>query len=165
MFMNRYVTPRDMSLETHLSDADIDRVLKENETGVLALARENHPYATPVSYGYDSEKRRLYLRFVAPAKSDKGRLLDSATEATLVVYASDGTWVSSVIARGQLEIIGPEELTEEEIINFGKAQKPRFDMWQEQLSELDIQLIRIEPTKLTGRRLPVEMGQIGSTSE
>ncbi len=109
--------------------------------------------------------RRLYLRFVAPAKSDKGRLLDSATEATLVVYESDGTWVSSVIARGQLEIIRPEELTEEEIINFGKAQKPRFDMWQEQLSELDIQLIRIEPTKLTGRRLPVEMGQIGSTSE
>ncbi len=41
MFMNRYVTPRDMGMETHLSDADIDRVLKENDTGVLALAREN----------------------------------------------------------------------------------------------------------------------------
>ena len=64
--------------QTQLSREETDTLLGAHETGVLSLARENEPYAIPISYGYDSEKRRFYLRLVSTPQSDKQQFLASS---------------------------------------------------------------------------------------
>ncbi|MFW6000467.1 MAG: pyridoxamine 5'-phosphate oxidase family protein, partial [Halorubrum sp.] len=37
--------------EVEMSEAEVDAHLSRHETGVLALARDDAPYAIPISYG------------------------------------------------------------------------------------------------------------------
>lgn len=151
-----YVMLSAMGWDKHLSDADIDGILRRNDTGVIALATGSRPYATPVSFGYREDDRTFYIRFVAVSESDKQELLETTESASLVVYEQEEDTVTSVIATGQVERVHPEDLTEDDLVHFGQAKRPLYDMWDESLSELDIQLVKITPDALTGRRLPLE---------
>ena len=97
--------------QTEMSAAETDAFLGRNETGVLALARSDDPYAVPISYGYDGEERQFYLRLVSTPESEKRSFLDSAPEARLVVYEEDGDVYRSVVVTGRLVEIDPAELT------------------------------------------------------
>lgn len=46
---------------TELSPAETDEFIGQHETGVLSLAREDDPYAIPISYGYDAGERKAAL--------------------------------------------------------------------------------------------------------
>lgn len=139
--------------ETELSPMETDAFLEDHETGVLSLARDDEPYAVPVSYGYDPEDRRIYLRLVTTPDSEKQRFLVDASRASLVVYETDGDGYRSVVAAGRLSEVDREELTVEHVERFGDAKRPLFEMWATGRASLDITLYHLDPDDLGGRRV------------
>lgn len=139
--------------QTALSEEETNRFLGSHETGVLALAHADDPYAVPVSYGYDSDERLFYLRLVSTEDSRKQQFLTPESQARLVVYEeTDGTY-RSVVAAGRLEEITREELSVDHVNQYGDAKRPLFEMWGEPRSDLDVQLFRLRPDDLSGRQV------------
>jgi hypothetical protein len=141
--------------ETELSSAETDALLGRHETGVLSLARDDEPYAIPVSYGYDPESRRIYLRLVTTPDSEKRRFLVDAARANLVVYETAGDGYRSVVATGRLSEIDREDLTVEHVEQFGDAKRPLFEVWEEGRPDLDVTLYRLDPDDFGGRQIGV----------
>lgn len=147
-----------MALEqqTELSPAEVDAFLGRHETGVLTLARDDEPYAIPISYGYDAERRRFYLRLVSTPESEKRRFLASSPESRLVVYEEDGDVYRSVVAAGTLTEVPPDDLTVEHVEQYGEAKRPLFEIWGESRADLDVKLYQLDPDAVTGRRIEVD---------
>lgn len=144
--------------QTEMSPAEMDALLARHETGVLALARADDPYAVPISYGYDADDRRFYLRLVSTPESEKRRFLSSSPATRIVVYEEDGDTYQSVIATGELVEIDPAELTVERIEQFGEAKRPLFEIWGVGKPDLDIKLYELDPDEVSGRRIEVDRG-------
>ena len=142
--------------ETEMTDAEIDDFLSRHETGVLSLARRGEPYAIPISYGYDDDKREFYMRMVSMPESEKRQFLESSPQARLVVYDEAESSYRSIIATGDLESIEPAALTPDEIAQYGEAKRPLFELWAEGKDALNIELYRLEPTTLNGRFTKVD---------
>jgi len=138
--------------ETELSVQETDSFLGRRETGVLSLADGDEPYAIPVSYGYDSGERRVYLRMVSTPESEKRTFLTSNPRARLVVQEEDDPLYWSVVADGTLTEIHRDELTVEHIEQYGEAKRPLFEIWGESLEDLEVQLYRLDPNELNGRK-------------
>ncbi|RQG98565.1 pyridoxamine 5'-phosphate oxidase family protein [Natrarchaeobius oligotrophus] len=145
--------------EVEMTDAEIDDFLARHETGVLSLARADVPYAIPISYGYDDGEREMYLRLVSTAESEKRDFLDSRPDARLVVYDEADSVYRSVIATGALENIPPSKLSPDEIAQYGRAKRPLFEIWAQGKDELDIELYRLTPESIDGRRTEVDRSE------
>lgn len=139
--------------ETELSSAETDALLARHETGVLSLARDDEPYAVPVSYGYDPDAGRVYLRLVTTPDSEKRRFLADAARASLVVHERDGDCYRSVVAAGRLSEVERDDLTVEHVERYGDAKRPLFEVWDESRPDLDITLYRFDPDDLGGRQI------------
>lgn len=142
-----------------MSPDAIDTFLARAETGVVSLARDGEPYAVPVSYGYDTDSRRFYLRLVSGPDSTRARFLDGSPRARLVVYEGDGPAYRSVVATGELETLDPEALSPAEIAQYGDAKQPLFGLWDHGRADLDIDLYELRPEELTGRQTTVDRGE------
>lgn len=142
--------------QTEMTPGEIDEVLARNETCVLTLARSDEPYATPISYGYDADGRRFYLRLVSTPDSEKRRFLSSSPSARLVVYEQEGRTYRSVVSDGTLERVDPQEMTVERIVQYGRAKRPLFEIWGETKADLDIQLYELDPDSLSGRKIELD---------
>lgn len=142
--------------ETSLSDEEIDAFLGRHETGVISLAQEGKSYAIPISYGYDTTHRRFYLRLISNPESEKREFLTSTPHTRIVVYEEDDPVYTSVVATGTLSEISRDELTVEHIEQYGKAKRPLFEIWGESLPALNVQLYRLDPDDLSGRRAEIE---------
>jgi nitroimidazol reductase NimA-like FMN-containing flavoprotein (pyridoxamine 5'-phosphate oxidase superfamily) len=138
-----------------MSPEETDAFLGSHETGVMSLARTDEPYAIPISYGYDASNGQFYTRLVSTPESEKRRFLDSNPDARLVVYEADGDTYRSVIATGTLVRIDPQELTVEDVQQYGDAKRPLFEIWPKQKGELDIELYRLDPETLSGRLIEI----------
>jgi len=145
-----------LDIETEMSPDEVDTLLARHETGVLSLARGDEPYAIPISYGYDTDERCLYLRLVSTPESEKRRFLASTPRTRLVVYEEDGDVYRSVVATGDLREVPRSELTVDHVAQYGDAKRPLFEVWGEVERDLDIGLYVLNPAELTGRRLEVE---------
>jgi nitroimidazol reductase NimA-like FMN-containing flavoprotein (pyridoxamine 5'-phosphate oxidase superfamily) len=158
--------------QTELSPDETDALVARHETGVLALARDDDPYAIPVSYGYHPDERCAYLRLVTTPDSEKTRFLGSEPRARLVVQEqsqSDGgpeltddsvrtddaerPTYRSAILDGTLEPVDWEALTVEDVEGFGDAKPPMFDAWVESTSDLNVSLYRLDADDVGGREL------------
>ncbi|MFC5277461.1 pyridoxamine 5'-phosphate oxidase family protein [Halorubrum rubrum] len=142
--------------EAEMSASAIDAFLARHETGVLSLARDDAPYAIPISYGYDEDSRETFLRLVSTVDSEKREFLGSDPDARIVVYEEDGGRYTSVVAVGTLERVDPATLTPETIAQYGETRRPLFEIWADGKPDLDIQLYRLAPDRLTGRTITVE---------
>jgi len=142
--------------ETEMTDAEIDDFLSRHETGVLSLARTDDPYAIPISYGYDDDAREFYMRMVSTPDSEKRQFLESTPAGRLVVYDEAGSTYRSVIATGELQSIEPAELTPDQIAQYGDTKRPLFEIWAEGKDALNIELYRLVPATLNGRRTEVD---------
>lgn len=142
--------------EVEMSDAEVDALLARHETGVLSLAREDTPYAIPISYGFDEASREAFLRLVSTPNSEKRRFLASDPQARIVVYEEAGEEYRSVVGVGTLHRVDLETLTPETIAQYGETRRPLFEIWAEGKSDLDIELYRFTPDRLTGRQIVVE---------
>ncbi len=145
--------------ETELEESEVDEFLGRKETGVISMAREDEPYSIPVSYGYDPGDGSFYLRLVSTPESEKRRFLSSSPETRLVVYdESDGVY-RSVVARGRLEEIPRDELDVETVEQYGDSERPLFEIWGRDKTDLDVALYRITPDEISGREVEVERAQ------
>ena len=142
--------------QTEMTTAEIDEVLARHETGVLSLARQDEPYAIPISYGYDPERRRFYMRLVSTPESQKREFLSSSPDVRLVVYEEDDQTYRSVIATGSLDRVTTDEMTTERIVQYGQAKRPLFEIWGETKRDLDIQLYELDAQELSGRRIELD---------
>ncbi|MFC4543902.1 pyridoxamine 5'-phosphate oxidase family protein [Halosolutus amylolyticus] len=142
--------------EADMTDAEIDEFLGHRETGVLSLARDNDPYAIPISYGYDEENRVFYMRLVSTPDSEKREFLASTPQSRLVIYDEAESTYRSVIATGTLARIEPNDLTPDQIAQYGDAKRPLFEIWAEGKDTLNIELYRLDPETLEGRRTEVD---------
>jgi nitroimidazol reductase NimA-like FMN-containing flavoprotein (pyridoxamine 5'-phosphate oxidase superfamily) len=142
--------------QTAMTDAETDALLARHETGVLTLARDDEPYAVPVSYGYDASDRCLCMRLVSTPDGEKDRFLRDSSRARFVVYEESGTTYRSVIATGRLELVPRSALTPDHVERFGAAKRPLFEMWGEDTDELDVGLCELDPDELSGRRVEVD---------
>ena len=142
--------------EAEMTDAEADEFLSRHETGVLALAQTDEPYAIPISYGYDATARTIYMRLVSTPESEKRQFLASSPQARLVVYEQDEATYRSVVVVGALEVIPPEELTAERIEQYGTAKRPLFEIWAESKRDLDIEHYEQTPSTLSGRRVDID---------
>ncbi len=99
----------DALLGNRMSESAVDAFLREQGTGILALARDGESYAVPLSFGYDGN--RMYFVFVGyHAESRKTRFADATDRATLTTYAVESvTEWQSVIVSGRLERTPEEE--------------------------------------------------------
>lgn len=140
---------------TEMSAEETDAFLGSHETGVLSLARTDVPYAIPISYGYDPSARQFYLRLVSTPDSEKRKFLASDPNARLVVYEGNDDTYRSVIATGTLARIDPEELTVQDIQQYGAAKRPLFEIWPKGKSELDIELYRLDSETISGRKIAI----------
>jgi nitroimidazol reductase NimA-like FMN-containing flavoprotein (pyridoxamine 5'-phosphate oxidase superfamily) len=147
-----------LAQETEMSASEIDDFLSDNETGVLSLARSNEPYAIPISYGYDADSRTFYMRLVSTPDSEKREFLSSSPVTRLVVYNENnaGTRYRRVVAIGDLEAVDPGELSVDDIEQYGETRRPLFEIWGAGKDDLDIQLYKLQPTELSGRRTEVD---------
>jgi len=142
--------------ETEMTPAETDALLGRHETGVLALARDDDPYAIPISYGYDPDARRVYLRLVSTPESEKSRFLSGTQKVRLVVYEEAAAEYESAVVTGTLEPIARDDVTPEHVAQYGDAKRPLFEIWGESRSDLDIQLYVLEPTTISGRRTELD---------
>jgi len=142
--------------QTEMTPAETDAFLGRHETGVLALARADDPYAVPISYGYDVENRRFFIRLVSNPESEKRAFLASTPDARLVVYEEDGDTYRSVVAVGHLAEIDPGDLTVEHVEQYGRTKRPLFEIWGEAKPDLDIQLYELDPDELSGRQIEIQ---------
>lgn len=146
--------------ETEMTDSQLGDFLGRHETGVLSLARDDEPYAIPISYGYDVDEETFFMRLVSTPESEKRQFLASSPRARLVVYEEETstpkTIYRSVVAVGSLEEVPPEELTVEHIEQYGSAKRPLFEIWGESKQDLNIQLYKLDPDELSGRLTEIE---------
>ncbi|MFD1570651.1 pyridoxamine 5'-phosphate oxidase family protein [Halorubrum laminariae] len=142
--------------EAEMSPAEVDAFLSRHETGVLSLARDETPYAIPISYGFDSDSRDVFLRLVSTPNSEKREFLRSSPQARIVVYEEDGDEYGSVVGVGTLHRVDLDELTPETIAQYGETRRPLFEIWADGKSDLDIDLYRFTPDRLTGRTVVVD---------
>jgi len=142
--------------QTAMTADETDALLGRHETGVLALARGDEPYAVPISYGYDASDRRFCMRLVSTPGGEKTRFLDDSQRVRFVVYEERGTTYRSAVATGRLEHVPRSALTPDHVARFGTAKRPLFEMWDRARDELDIRLYELDPDQLSGRRIDID---------
>jgi nitroimidazol reductase NimA-like FMN-containing flavoprotein (pyridoxamine 5'-phosphate oxidase superfamily) len=134
-----------------LSDDEIDSVLDSGGVGVISFADDDEPYSVPISYGYDSEGRDIYVRFGFASDSEKRRFVDDAAIASLVVTDDTGGW-HSVVARGPLSKISEPAVTGNAVESIRKMNIPYVTIHEERATDLEFELYRLDPETLTGRK-------------
>ena len=92
-----------------MTDGEVDTFLREQGTGILALADGGRAYAIPISFGYETG-RAVFAYWQFDPESEKDEYTDATDRACLTVYdvASEREW-RSVIARGPLRELSAEE--------------------------------------------------------
>lgn len=135
-----------------LSDEEIDSLLGTGGVGVISFADGDTPYSIPVSYGYDSEKKGLYVRFGFGPDSEKRRYIDDAVTASLVITDETvGGW-RSVVARGPLTKIIEPALDSHAAESVREVNIPFVTIYEQQPSTLEFELYRLDPDELSGRK-------------
>jgi hypothetical protein len=133
-----------------MSEAELADYLREQTTGVLALADAGDAYAVPVGYHFDGG--RLLLRLGVHDDSEKLDYLGATDRATFLVYDTtddDRSW--SVLARGTVH-----ELPDAEQDDFSDAVvNDRYDpirVFGEDVDDLAATVYEFRIGELTGRR-------------
>ncbi len=145
-----------LDVQTEMPAADVDDLLERHETGVLSLARDDDPYAIPISYGYDPAERTFYFRLVTTPESEKRRFLAGDPPARLVVYEEAPPVYRSVVASGRIESVDPATLSSDRIAQYGQAKRPLFEVWEDTRADLDIELYLLDPADIGGREIDID---------
>lgn len=141
--------------QSEMSAEETDAFLSAHETGVVSLAQQDEPYAIPISYGYNTNNRQFCLRLVSTEGSEKRKFLDSNPLARLVIYTEGDDTYRSVVAVGTLDQIAPDDLSTDDIHQYGSTKRPLFEIWAEKKRDLDIELYRLDPERLSSRLVEV----------
>ncbi len=147
-----------LAQETEMTRSEVDEFVSNRETGVLTLAQNDEPYAIPISYGYNDSSGTFYMRLVSTPESEKRAYLGSSPDVRVVIYDGNDekTEYRSVVAKGALEELDPADLSADDIVQYGQAERPLFEIWGADRDELDIRLYSFEPDVIEGRRIELD---------
>lgn len=100
---------RDSEAE-HMEQAEIDRFLRGQGVGVLAVSDGNLPYVLPLSFGYDGDSRLYFAYLLFGAQSKKEELSNRVDSARFLVYTAESmTEWRSVLLTGELDEVPEAE--------------------------------------------------------
>lgn len=128
-----------------MDEAELERRLRDAETGVLSLARDGDAYSIPVSFHYDDG--RVLLRFGVEEGGEKLSFLDGTETASFVVYEATGGESWSILVRGTLA--PASESMDESAINERFVPLRVFD---ESISDVEPELYELRVESVTGRK-------------
>lgn len=97
----------------HMEQTEVDRFLREQGVGVLALPTRGVPYVLPLSFGYDGDSRLYFTYLLYGTKSKKEEFSERADRARFLVYSAESIseW-RSVLLTGDLEEVSEAEWNE-----------------------------------------------------
>lgn len=136
-----------------MSRAEIDAFLEEKGLGILAFAGDP-PYAIPMSFGFDANRRELYLQLGLFEGSEKRARIRESPSVSLVVdhYDRPDKW-RSVIVDGELSTLSQETVQERGVIaTFAKSELASVDVFSMDPGEVDFSWYLLEPTEFSGRK-------------
>jgi nitroimidazol reductase NimA-like FMN-containing flavoprotein (pyridoxamine 5'-phosphate oxidase superfamily) len=139
----------------------IEEILRTGKYAIIALCRNNEPYAVTLSYGYDAENKALYFH---SAKSGlKMDFVKSNPEACLTILQDKGYIQNecahsyrSVIIRGLMELVENEsekrkgiEIMINQLENNPDIMKSRLNAKKEIYDNM--QVIKLKIREVTGK--------------
>ncbi|WP_070364238.1 pyridoxamine 5'-phosphate oxidase family protein [Halodesulfurarchaeum formicicum] len=144
----------DLSAEpVTMSDAEIDAVLDNSSLGILAFDGES-PYAIPMSFGYDTDRRDCYLQLGVFEGSEKLERLQESPTVSLVVmqYERPDRW-RSVILTGELSKLSAAEVDSRDVISvFANAKLASVDVFSMDPADVEFAWYRLDPSTMSGRK-------------
>lgn len=128
-----------------MDKTEIERKLREAETGVLSLARGDDAYSIPVAFHYDGE--RILLRFGVEEGGEKLSFVEETDTASFVVYefTDDDSW--SILVTGRL--VPASDSLDDTAINERFIPLRIFD---ESISDVEPELYELRMESVTGRK-------------
>lgn len=138
-----------------MDESEVERRLRETDSGVLALASDDTAYAIPLVHYYDDEGR-LYFRFGWTEGSQKRAFMDDTATACYLLYETAPTedpraldsW--SILVTGQLR-----ELPASEAARFDTAEInrhfPPIRVFDEDIDAMEIDIVELVIETITGR--------------
>jgi nitroimidazol reductase NimA-like FMN-containing flavoprotein (pyridoxamine 5'-phosphate oxidase superfamily) len=138
---------------TTMTEAQIDDFLADQGYGVLALDGSS-PYAIPMSYGYDPERRVLYSHMSLFEGSTKQARLDESADVSMVVvrYERPDRW-RSVVVEGTLSRLSKDDVRERDVLDaFTNSELASVDVFTRDLSDVSFDWFALTPSSLTGRQ-------------
>jgi nitroimidazol reductase NimA-like FMN-containing flavoprotein (pyridoxamine 5'-phosphate oxidase superfamily) len=145
---------------THgMDDGEIGERLESAETGVLSLADEDDAYGIPIAHYYDGED--IYFRLGMTEDSHKREILDRGGSVSYVVYGAEETdeargidsW--SIVLSGTLERIPESDHDRFDTAVINRQFTP-IRVFDEDVSEIDIVIFRLDAESVTGRSTPLD---------
>lgn len=136
-----------------MDDDEIAAFLTAEGHGILAFGGES-PYAIPMSYGYDSDEREMYMHMSTFEGSDKQARLDGPTAVSLVVsrYEQPDRW-RSVVVDGSLSELPKNELERRGVLeSFRNGSLASVDVFNRALSDVSFRWYVLEPSSISGRQ-------------
>jgi nitroimidazol reductase NimA-like FMN-containing flavoprotein (pyridoxamine 5'-phosphate oxidase superfamily) len=136
-----------------LSAEEVDETLTRNGVGVLSLFDGTHPYAIPMSFGYDGSRPIFALQLGVGEDSRKQACLETTTQAAFTVYEQidTGHWRSVVITGELTEVPDDEVETAFAALTANAVFAPDVSVWGVPLADADLTLYELELTDCNGR--------------
>ena len=138
---------------TAMSDEEIDAFLESEGYGTLALDGDS-PYAVPMSYGYDTDERALYMHLATFEGSEKGSRLGDSTAVSFVVsrYARPDQW-RSVVIDGTLSPLSYADVRKRDVLEvFASSKLASVDVFSQDSADLSFEWYVLEPSAISGRQ-------------
>lgn len=137
-----------------LTEAESAKVLREANSGVLALTNGEETYAVPQSFGYDGTA--LYFQLVYTEDSDKMAFIETTDMATLTVYTESPA--ISVIVRGELKPVPEAEEAVALDVLAENAMIPTLNVSPEaSTADLSFKCYRLTPAHISGQEVGSSM--------
>ncbi|WP_418281396.1 pyridoxamine 5'-phosphate oxidase family protein [Halorubrum sp. DTA98] len=140
-----------------MDDAEVDELLRETDSGVLAQCHDGEVHAIPLVHYYDGDE--LYFRFGTTDDSTKRIFVEPAETVCYTLYDTYPTddpreldsW--SIVITGRLA-----EVPDDEYERFDTAEiNDRFSpirIFGEAIADVEITIVELEPERVTGRITP-----------
>ena len=139
-------------MTVELTKEEIETLLQESGSGVLALTDGEEAYSIPESFGYDGDK--LYFQFAYTKDSKKMAFLETTETATLTIYTENPA--KSVLVQGPIEAVPEDEEIRATTAIAENASIPTLNVYPETaLQELTMDYYQLTPATITGRSFNV----------
>lgn len=136
-----------------MSAAEIDAALEDAGVGILAFDGGS-PYAVPMSFGYDANRRELYLQLGLFDESEKRARVEESPDVSLVVlqYERPDRW-RSVVVDGKLAPLSERELTDRDAAaTFANGKLASVDVFSMDPDDVSFSWFRLAPSSMSGRK-------------
>lgn len=133
-----------------MDSIEIDEFLQDQQTGVLALAKDSDAYAIPVSYFFSDDEQCVYLRLGYAPGSQKRRYGDATDHASLVVYEDTDDGWKSVVIEGTLEETTDSNLDTALEEHDEELDIPYVRIFERPVDDIEFHTVRINITSMKG---------------